>query len=691
MKRRWFPLLLAFLLSSIPGLAGSDYDSRIARLSYLEGHVSFQHAKDVDWSAASINTPLQPADRIYTGEDGRAEIQFDEGSVLRLAEKTDVEILSLSEDLIQLRILVGLTTLTVESSAGFEINTPAAAFNTIRKGVYRFDVLENGDADAIVRKGLLDAANNNLSRRVESGEVLHVTAGEQSTHTVARYDSRDQWDEWNDRRNADLTAYESRKYLPDHVSAGVSELDRYGRWVDVDEYGPAWVPLNVDAGWSPYWVGRWVYRPFWGWTWVSYEPWGWVPYHYGRWHFRSNLGWCWLPGPSLGFHFWSPGLVRFYQGPGWVSWCPLGPGDYYNVNHYAFQNTYRYQLNELRLLQRRGPEDLANRHVSGAFRTTRVDQFAGESLGDNRRALSLGEAPWVRGRLVTDQPAVQPTSRSYRPLPDRQVAPPTAVTDRPVLVRTQPAADAGFRTRFSRITNPSVGALPVTRARERGGEDEARGSGVNPGYSSGSGSRPNTGSGGPVDSTSRGSPGSTPTGGRSSGADQNSRRGSAGGAGPQETPRPGRYERSNPAPRPRTEPGSRSDSPSSRPTDRPSSPGQRYDRTPPPLRSPGPDRPNVEPRPKPAERTPKGAYYSPRPSDPSPRSWEGNQGGRWNARGASSSFATGWAGTPPRSARTGSFGTPVTARGAGSSGPAVQNMPQSRSSTSSSPARRRDR
>src|SRR5947199_2099699 len=207
MKRRCFPLLLAllaFLVCSVPGWAGSGYDSRIARLSYLEGHVSFQHAKDVDWSAASINTPLQPADRIYTGEDGRAEIQFDEGSVLRLAEKTDVEILSLSEDLIQLRILVGLTTLTVESSAGFEINTPAAAFNTIRKGVYRFDVLENGDADAIVRKGLLDAANNNFSKRIESGELVHVTAGERGSHTISRYDTRDAWDEWNDRRNADL-------------------------------------------------------------------------------------------------------------------------------------------------------------------------------------------------------------------------------------------------------------------------------------------------------------------------------------------------------------------------------------------------------------------------------------------------------------------------------------------------------
>src|SRR5437867_253666 len=332
MARRFFlPGLLVALTCSF-ALAGSKYDSGIARLSFLEGHVSFQHEKDADWAGAAVNLALQAGDRIYTGEDGRAEIQFDEGSVLRLAEKTDIEILSLRDDLIQVRILVGLTTLTMRSGVGFEVNTPAAAFNALRKGVYRIDVRDSGDTDAIVRKGVLDVANNSFSRRVETGELLHVTAGEKSTQALSRYEERDEWDEWNDRRNADLLAFESRKYLPADANVGVRELDRYGRWVVVEDYGPAWVPLYVDAGWSPYWDGRWCYRPYWGWTWVSYEPWGWLPYHYGRWYYTTGFGWAWIPGASFGFHFWSPGLVRFYQGPGWVSWAPLGPGDYYSFN-----------------------------------------------------------------------------------------------------------------------------------------------------------------------------------------------------------------------------------------------------------------------------------------------------------------------------------------------------------------------
>src|SRR5881296_2942854 len=240
MARRYSLLILALVLTSATGLASSKYDSRIARLSLIEGHVSFQHSQEVEWSAASINMALQPADRIYTGEDGRAEIQFDDGSVMRLAAKTDIEILSLTDELIQVRILIGLSTLSVQSSVNFEINTPAAAFNTARKGVYRIDVNENGDTDAIVRKGILDAANNKFSRRIESGDLLHVTTGAEGTETLSRYEARDEWDEWNDRRNADLLAYESRKYLPDYASVGANDLDRYGRWISVDDYGPAW-------------------------------------------------------------------------------------------------------------------------------------------------------------------------------------------------------------------------------------------------------------------------------------------------------------------------------------------------------------------------------------------------------------------------------------------------------------------
>lgn len=494
MFRRFFLIGLCFGMTSLTGLASSSDDYiRIARLSYLDGHVSFQHSGEVDWTAASINTPLQPGDRIYTANDARAEIEFDDGSVYRLAEKTDVEILSLKEDLIQIRVLLGLSTLTVRSGISFEVDAPAAAFNTLRKGVYRFDVVENGDTDAIVRKGQLEAANDQFSRRVESGELVHVTPGEKGTNTLSRYDRRDDWDDWNDRRDADMLAYKSREYLPDNVYMGVSELDSYGRWVAVDTYGPAWVPYNVDPLWSPYWVGRWCYRPFWGWTWISYEPWGWLPYHYGRWHHSVSFGWCWIPGAAFGFHFWSPGLVRFYHGPGWVSWCALGPHDYYNVNNYYFHRTNDYQLNNLRALQARAPDDLANRHVPGAFRTVQTDQFVSGSFGGRDRVgqLSNIDQPWSRGQMVTDRLGIQPTPRSYSPAPNRPVMRPAIESRLPAIVRAEPSVRTGPQDRIVRITNPNLAPLPSNRFEGRGepGSGAVVGRGAESSGGSGSGRR----------------------------------------------------------------------------------------------------------------------------------------------------------------------------------------------------------
>jgi hypothetical protein len=419
------------------------------------------HTSDVEWSAASINMPLEPGDRIYTGRDGRVEIEFDEGSVLRLAENTDVEILSLREKLIQLHVLIGLSTLTVAGNVDFEVNTPGAAFNTICRGVYRFDVVENGDTDAIVRKGELEAASNQFTRRVFSGELLHVQVG--GSPAISRYSGRDSWDEWNDRRDADRQAYASRNHLPATVYIGISDLDRYGRWMHVESYGMAWVPISIGAGWSPYSIGRWCYRPFHGWTWISYEPWGWLPYHYGRWYHSISFGWCWLPGPSFSFNFWSPGLVTFYHGPGWISWCPLGPGDYYNVHHYHFnRRIHGYQLARMRALHTRAPGNCMNQRVRGAFRTAHIDQFRNGSFRDRDRDGRWGniEQPWRQGVLVRDRLDIQPTSASYHALPGSTAVHPAATRKtRPAVVRTAPTIDAGNRERFVRITNPEAASL----------------------------------------------------------------------------------------------------------------------------------------------------------------------------------------------------------------------------------------
>jgi len=457
-RRLGFILLAALFLVSTPAFSDDDAYLRLSRISYLEGDVSTQRLPDVDWSAASINLPLEPGDRIYTGRNGRVEIEFDDDSVLRLAENTDIEILALDDRIIQVRMLLGRATLTVASGVAFEINTPAAAFNATKKGSYRFEVNEDGDTDAIVRKGRIEAANSVFSRTVESGTRLRVRSGGDALYSVARYEERDAWDEWNDRRTVDRRAYASRRYLPSTVYIGAGDLDRYGRWVNVSNYGWGWVPHSVDAHWSPYSVGRWCYRPYFGWTWVSYEPWGWLPYHYGRWYRNSSFGWVWLPGPAFSFNFWSPGLVAFYSGPTWVSWIPLGPRDYYNVRHYHYhRGIYGHQLDQLRGLHSRAPGDHFNRNARGAVRTVKLEHFRNGSLSAGTRWSNI-DRPWREGTL-RDRIDVRPTRASYRPAPEREFSRPENRRERPVVVRNEPRRDAregSDRERFRPITRPET-------------------------------------------------------------------------------------------------------------------------------------------------------------------------------------------------------------------------------------------
>src|SRR5258708_26533111 len=52
----------------------------------------------------------------------------------------------------------------------------------------------------------------------------------------------------------------------------------------------------MDATWSPFQDGGWVYYQGAGYMWVSSYPWGWMPYRYGNWAFVPGFGWVWQPG-----------------------------------------------------------------------------------------------------------------------------------------------------------------------------------------------------------------------------------------------------------------------------------------------------------------------------------------------------------------------------------------------------------
>ena len=46
----------------------------VARLSYIHGDVSQQRGDNGEWVASTLNTPVEPGDRVTTGEGARAEL-----------------------------------------------------------------------------------------------------------------------------------------------------------------------------------------------------------------------------------------------------------------------------------------------------------------------------------------------------------------------------------------------------------------------------------------------------------------------------------------------------------------------------------------------------------------------------------------------------------------------------------------
>jgi hypothetical protein len=96
-------------------------------------------------------------------------------------------------------------------------------------------------------------------------------------------------------------------------------LSPHGEWLEVDGYGVAWRPNDVDENWAPYTDGYWAYTDA-GWTWVSYEEFGSVAYHYGRWVRVEDEGWCWTPG-----YEWGPAWVSWRSNDDHIGWAPLPP------------------------------------------------------------------------------------------------------------------------------------------------------------------------------------------------------------------------------------------------------------------------------------------------------------------------------------------------------------------------------
>ncbi|MGA2328595.1 MAG: DUF6600 domain-containing protein [Bryobacteraceae bacterium] len=503
-------LILATLCALFAcAVCAQDPPSRVARLNYIGGRVSMEPAGTDDWSPAVVNRPFTTGDYLWTEDGARAELHLD-NAVLRLDARSSFGFLNLDDHVTQIKLSQGelfVRARRLNQDESFEVDTPNAAVNILRDGEYLFRV--DGDshvATVIVRDGQADVTDGGQAFTLHAGESAQLSGVESPAYDLQSAPAHDGFERWCEDRDSREARSASARYLPPEV-VGYEDLDSYGSWRDVPEYGPVWFP-SVASGWAPYRYGHWTWIDPWGWTWVDDAPWGFAPFHYGRWAFFAGA-WCWAPGPLVVVSggppmvrvrpVYSPASVAFVGGSNWgvsisagggpaVGWVPLGPGELftpaYRVSHNYFQNVNlsntrihntveitnvyntTYVNNTVvhdRVVNRR----FVNMTAPNAVTAMPHDAFAsGRSVAQAGMPLRGNDLERIRSAPAVVGPGVAPTRQALAPVrgsgPVAQ--PPDRVVNTRVVGRTPPPprqpSSSGFRRQSE---TPTVTVTPPAR------------------------------------------------------------------------------------------------------------------------------------------------------------------------------------------------------------------------------------
>jgi len=361
-------LAVAFL---VPRRAAADDDDdppgRVARLGFVRGTVSFEPAGTEDWVSAVVNRPLTTGDKLWNDNDSFSELHLG-SAVIRLGSNTGFSFLNLTDDMTQIRLTEGTLNIRIRrlgDDETFEVDTPNLAFTLLRPGSYKINVNEAGDSTVVlVRDGQGEVTGGGSAYTIHPRDIATFNGTDQLDADVESWDnSGDDFDDWCSERDERIDHSVSARYVSDDV-IGYEDLDEYGGWRPVPEYGTVWFPHVTVVGWAPYHYGHWVYIAPWGYTWVDDAPWGFAPFHYGRWVVVGGV-WGWVPAPPrpvvVGAVYvrpvYAPALVAWVGGPHFavgvavgggvgvsVGWFPLGPREVY-VPSYHVSRTYVQNIN----------------------------------------------------------------------------------------------------------------------------------------------------------------------------------------------------------------------------------------------------------------------------------------------------------------------------------------------------------
>src|SRR5271169_263679 len=199
-------ILFGLSAGTRPAAADSSH-ARVIRLSLVQGDVRFARDAHGDpladqkaqWETAQANLPIRQGYVVAT-DNGRAEVEFENGAMAFLSENTVLEFYDLSLDngarTTRLVLRQGAASFYVNPAAGdyFSVTGGDFTVEASGKGSFRINNFDDG-SNVDVLSGHAAVLHKKETTQLGKGQSLSMKVGEDSVN-IGRLPSGDDFDHW---------------------------------------------------------------------------------------------------------------------------------------------------------------------------------------------------------------------------------------------------------------------------------------------------------------------------------------------------------------------------------------------------------------------------------------------------------------------------------------------------------------
>jgi hypothetical protein len=299
-SRITFVLLAAAVCVLLALPAFADSQARIVRLSDVQGSVQIDKNTGLGFEEAFINLPITQGTQLRTGDRGRAEVEFEDGSSMRLTPNTTIQFGKLAlndagKRISEINLVKGMAYVNWLGKDDVSLNFSHETISVSHAAHFRLDT-SSQVADLAVFKGNVDVDGPSGKLAIEKKKSASFDVADNDKSSLSNKIQEAPLDSWDKEASSYHDQYAKNNNSNSPYGYGLSDLNYYGAYQNVPGYGTMWQPYFTGVGWDPFMNGSWGFYPGYGYMFASAYPWGWMPYRYGNWAFVPSYGWMWQPG-----------------------------------------------------------------------------------------------------------------------------------------------------------------------------------------------------------------------------------------------------------------------------------------------------------------------------------------------------------------------------------------------------------